>query len=320
FHETILISYAEQYTPCTIYDMGMESFKYKKTAEKAPQKINQQESIDHRAYMQMEAIETDDFSCEFLRVRHTKETAEKYADELERFVANSEVLISELAVLEDREGMKDIEFFYRRISEMAEQAKVLMVVPDPEKDITHALLNRIADIAPASAAVASGLYVANKLSNLSAERDIRACRAEHNKKVKSKTSDSKLVSRREFLKMAAATTVAVAGGMSGAAGLLNEMHQQPERGGALEKMLLTSLDYRDACIAKEVLNRSKTSHKVSVIYGAGHYAGVRKYLENPKLLEERLQVYEKSYGILTPAQVAEYDYREKDGSETKGSV
>lgn len=65
---------------------------------------------------------------------------------------------------------------------MAEQAKVLMVVPDPEKDITHALLNRIADIAPASAAVASGLYVANKLSNLSAERDIRACRAEHNKK------------------------------------------------------------------------------------------------------------------------------------------
>ena len=297
----------------------MEGFKYKKAVEEAPQKVNQQESTDHRAYMQMKTIETNGFACEFLKVRHTKETAEKYKKEIEKFITNSEVLVSELAVLEDNEKMSDIEFFYRRITEMAEQAKVLMVVPDPEKDITHALLNRIIDIVPASAAATSGLYIINKLKNLLEERDMRAYRAECLPSER-QAVDPKLVSRREFLKMAAATTVAVAGGMSGAASVLNEIHFQPEKDGALEKMLTTSLDYRDACIAKEVLNRSKTSHKVSVIYGAGHYSGVRKYLENPKLLEERLQVYEKSYGILTPARTDEYDFREKEDSVVKDSV
>lgn len=299
--------------------MGMEGFKIKNAAEKPPLQENLQEGIDNRAYMQAETIETDGLVCEFLKVRHTKETAEKYVNELEDFVANSEVLISELAVLENNEKMSGIESFYRKITEMAEQAKILMVVPDPEKNISDALLDRFADIAPAGAAVASGLYFANKLHNLSEERDIRTYRAELHKSGP-KTSDAKLISRREFLKMATAATVAVAGGMSGAAGLLNEMHHQPEKGGVLERVLLDSLDYRDACIAKEVLNRSKTGQKVSVIYGAGHYSGVKKFLENPKLLEERLQVYEKTYGKFTPAQTVEYDFREKDLTNHRNNV
>jgi hypothetical protein len=47
------------------------------------------------AYIRLEKIEYRDFTCEFLRVRHMRDTMDKYRKEIKDFIADSNVLVSE---------------------------------------------------------------------------------------------------------------------------------------------------------------------------------------------------------------------------------
>lgn len=264
-----------------------------------PTKTTEKNEIPY-AYMRKETIVAKDFACDFLRVQHTRETIEQYAKELEDFIAQSDVLVTEVAVPEEKEDASSIEYFYHQIYLMAERSRVLMTVPDPEKNVAQAAVNRFSDLVPAGLATTAVVYLAKKLKEISEQKWAASIN----------TGDGPArYPRREFFKMGGAAAVAGMGGLTFFAGAMKELGIEPEKGGVLEQFLVNSIDYRDACIAKEIMQRGKESKKVSVIYGAKHYHGVKKYLEDPELLGRNLKKYEAIYGVWNPAQTEEFDFR-----------
>lgn len=264
-----------------------------------PTKAVERSEVPH-AYICKETIETSDFSCNFLKVRHTRETIEQYRRELEEFIAHSSVLVTEIAEPREKENPSSIEYFYRQIYLMAERSHVLMTVPDPEKKIVQAAVNRFSDLVPGGLSITAVSYLTQKLKEVTEQKLIPSTYS---------NDEPTRYSRREFLKMGAASVVAGMGGLSFLAGFMKESGIEPEKGGILERFLMSSIDYRDACIASEITRRGRGSREVSVIYGAAHFRGVKKYLENPELLNSNLQKYESVYGIWNPAQTEEFDFR-----------
>ena len=264
-----------------------------------------------RTIAKLEHFEFRDVTCQFLRVSHTKETADEYAEELRNFIAQAEILITELVVLDDSEYAGEMECFYRKITELAAQEKKLMVIPDPEKNIAQVLVNRSLDLAPLATTALSVPYVAYKLKQiLDAQSDRAVINGENSEEDERVKIEAKMLTRRNFLKFTGAATIAAVASTSSAASLLLELKVDIEPDGVLEHMLVHSLNYRDACIAKEILERSMEYKNISVIYGADHYKGVKKFLQDPEQLAEKLKLYEMTYGIVVPPHTEAYDFRE----------
>jgi hypothetical protein len=259
------------------------------------------------AFAKLESIPLDDEGrvLQFLRVSHTPETLETFGEAIESHVRDADVLISELAVFEDKEDAPDIEVFYKRVTDLAKQYQKEMIVADPERDMSDAIVNRSLSIAPTLAALGTSAYVGKKLHDISGELSMRKLRKKHNLEGGKKEP---LMSRRDFLKGMGAVAVAAAGGLHGMAGLLEEMGISKEKGELLETFLLDSLDYRNALIAKEVIKQSQTHNKVSIIYGAAHIHGIEKFLNDHELLDKKIALYEKTYGLVNDSEPQHYNF------------
>lgn len=260
-------------------------------------------------YAKREVLEMENGSkIDFLKVRHTEKTLKEFKAEITQHIANADVLLSELAVFENDENQDDIHIFYKKITQLAKENHKKMVVADPEKIFSTALANRAVSIVPALASMGSGVYLGKKLMDIASELEMRQMRKKYDLPEVSKNKDDKLISRREFLKGVLATGVMMAGGLHGIAGMLEEMRISEEKGKLLETFLLDSLDYRNALITKELINLSEKNKKVAVIYGAAHISGIKKFLNNPDLLEEKLKVYRNTYGLFNDEQTDVYDF------------
>lgn len=245
-------------------------------------------------------IEGEHFTCDFVGVYHNRHTIEKSGELLKQIIADSEVLVTELAVFDQDSGGDGITYFYSHITELAKEAKIKMIVPDPEKDIIDALTNRFADLLNVSAAVGSTSYAFVKIDQIAA--------AKNRSSVRSKRRENETLSRRNFLKASVAVAVAIPTLLNSAGSLLTESGVSLEDSPILEDFLLESIDYRNVCIAKAILEVSKIHPKITVVYGANHYEGVKHYLHDEQLLAERLSIYEKTFGIWSPDKVEEFDF------------
>ncbi|MCA9359993.1 twin-arginine translocation signal domain-containing protein [Candidatus Kaiserbacteria bacterium] len=254
-----------------------------------------------RGYARSERITINDSSdLELLKVKHTSETLESYRNEIEVFVSEASVLVSEMVVLPEDidENSQEIERFYSEITKMAMESGIPVHVADPERRFSQALINRCVSIAPGIAAVGSGGYLARKLYSI----------AENLHNTKNNKKDEPVMSRRSFLKMGAAAGVTALGGAHMLASLLEEMRISKEKGDLLESVLLDSLDYRNALVAKKIIELSASYQKVSSVYGGAHAPGIRKYLSDPEMLEEKLLTYSKTFGLFNDEEPIEYDF------------
>lgn len=262
-------------------------------------------------YAKKEILKTSDGKeIEFLGVRHTPETLAQFRDEIEEYIKNSDVLLSELFVAGDEQSEDDIKVFYKAITQMAQKSKKEMVIADPEKEFSDAVVNRAVSIMPMLASFGAGIYLGKKLMDLTHELEMRRMYKKYYPEENFTKNDEQLISRRSFLKGALATGIMATGGLSAIAGLLEEMKISKEKGELLENFLLDSLDYRNALISREIIELSKNDKKVSVIYGAAHLPGVTKFLEDPELLDRKIKVYQNTYGIFNKATTDVYDFRD----------
>jgi hypothetical protein len=268
---------------------------------------------EQTCYAKLKTIEMHNGSkVEFLGVSHTKNTLKEFENEIREFVKDSEILVSEMANFElNEKQFFEIEDFYKAITQIAKEEKKKMIVPDPEKKFSDALVNTAISIAPCLVSFGSGAYLERKLYRMMAELNMRRfrkkCNDEYN--VQDVISEKKkLMSRRDFLKTMAAAGIVAAGGMSTVAGVFEQMGVQKEKGKLLEKFLLDSLDYRDALVAREILKLSEENKKISVIYGAKHFPGIKELLGDRNLLAEKLSRYEKTYGIINDENPEVYDF------------
>ena len=174
-----------------------------------------------------------------------------------------------------------------------------MIVPDPEKDIADALLNRSVDVLALGTAVGSTGYAFLLLNQLAALKKRNSARLKMN---------AVEISRRNFLKLGAATAVAIPSMLNATASLLNEAGTPLDQNLLLEDFLLSSIDYRNVCIAKAIFEVAKADSKITVLYGANHYEGVRHYLYDEVLLDERLGIYQKTFGMWSPDKAEEFDF------------
>lgn len=279
----------------------MEGFK-KPTPEKQGVDIEEKE---HKAYAELESIPLPEGGMlEFLKVRHTPETLEKFGDTIEEHVKSAEVLISEMEISENQDASMDIEIFYKKVTELARQYKKEMVVADPEKNLQDAIKDIAIVLAPGLAAAGSGVYLAKKISELMAKLEDNKIR----KEINAQKNSTPLISRRGFLKGLGALSVMTAGGMNFTASFLEEFGVGKEKGEILEKFLLSALDYRNALITQEILKQAQEHEKISMIYGAAHVSGIKKFLADRKLLAEKIEIYEKTYGVINHSETAIYDF------------
>ncbi|MDP1884427.1 MAG: twin-arginine translocation signal domain-containing protein [Candidatus Moranbacteria bacterium] len=259
-----------------------------------------------KSFLRKESIcLNNDRSVDFLNVRHTKESLDEFGSEIRNYIENADVLVSELAVFEEKENQSDIKTFYKAITQIARENGKKMIVADPEKKISDAAVNRLMDIFPILASFGSATYITAKLNKMAHEMQMRRFR---NELGYGSSSDKNLFSRRDFLKGIAATGILIAGGLHGISGAAREASIQTDKDGILENFLLVSLDYRDALVAKEILNLLEDHRKISVIYGAAHFQGIKKFLKDPELLKEKMEVYEKTYGLVNTDKADVYDF------------
>lgn len=273
----------------------------------------QTENVDKRfgikCYAKRELIDIGSGkTVDFLGVRHTKETLDKFGTEIGEHIENSDVLLSELAVFEDGDAQSDMEFFYKAVTKLAKDNGKKIVVADPEKKILDAIVNRALSIAPALASLGSGAYLLRKLFEVGSKLEERMSRKRHGCSYGDVQKDEKIFSRREFLKLAAAAGIMSVGGMNATAGAFEEIGISKGKGELLEAFLLDSLDYRNALITKEILHLSEEYGRISVIYGATHAYGIKKFLGDRELLERKLKLYESTYGIANDDEVRVYDF------------
>ena len=68
-------------------------------------------------------IETESFQCDFVGVYHNRRTIEKSGELLREIIAQTEILITELAVFSDASQDDGIEYFYRALQILRERQK-----------------------------------------------------------------------------------------------------------------------------------------------------------------------------------------------------
>lgn len=274
---------------------------------------NPNEESSERGYLKTERFFIGDVECEFLKVHHTRETLNAHYDEIKESISDADVLISEMASLEDNHDAPEILHFYRGITKIAEELKKILVVPDPEKNIVDALINRFVDGSVALSNFGTLTYATAKFKSAtdinSLKNLVRSIREDKPSRFTEKKAKS---TRRDFLKFGAAAAVSVPLTLNTSANIGHELGNLPEEDSLLEDFLHTSIDYRDVCIAKEILAKSESFQKIKIIYGAAHFEGVKRYLDDPELLEERAAIYEQTFGRWSPNQVDEFDFRQEE--------
>ena len=248
----------------------------------------------------------------FLKVRHTKETIEQFSKQIDFLIKKANVVLAERVILTDKirnEG----DVFYKEITEIAKKYNKKVIEVDPERDYGDAIAGIAATLAPILTAIVADGYLIKKIMDKVSERELAKLLKE-NKSVdiqqstKPMTSESpKKISRRKFLKYSAVGGVATVSTLASLADFL-EVITGNKKGNFLEKFLLDAIDYRNAVIAREIISLSKKYNKLLVVYGARHWYGVKKFLEDRKSLAEKLQIYQKTFGIINPANKRVYDF------------
>lgn len=243
------------------------------------------EQLPHPGIAIDEQIVFNDAACRFVGVFHRPDTFLDNQEHFEEIISKADVLISELYPQKNETVTNsDMVEFYTQIAALAKKQDVPMVVPDPEKDFSDAVVNRGVDLAGAIAGIGSAGYLA-----------VRSLDA----KPKS--------TRRDFLRGAAATTVGALAGTNALAAAYREA------GGSLKDSMLndyyqSSLDYRDTCIAQAIQHFSNIYNNIVVIYGAAHFDAVRQYLQDPELLEKKSSSYAHTFGVWSPAKTEVFDW------------
>ncbi len=232
---------------------------------------------------------------QFMGVQHHPETLRKFGEEIEGFIREADVLITELGMPEKEEDMSAMEEFYRKIFEIAKKYNVEMRVPDPEKTMSDAAGDRVVDGMPvAIASIAFGYSFLKTVKMLNDERMKRQYPG-----WKEQYGKGRGMTRRNFLKVLGGGVLAAAGTMNAVGGALLENGKTVDREGTLRKFIHSSIDYRNACIAREILRAAKKTRDVRVIYGEKHYSGVREHIEHPEDIESAIALYEKTYGRIS---------------------
>ncbi len=258
-------------------------------------------------YVALENIPINENSnLSLLNVRHTRRTIEEFGPAIKVYIENAEILISELYVSEEdteESDLSEMQAFYSYVTKVADENKTHVIVADPEKNLSQAIANTAVSIAPGLAALGSGAYLADRISAISYELETNRWK----NKQSAASKESLEMTRRNFFKAGAAATVVAVGGLNFTAGALEEMGISEDKGELLETFLLSSLDYRNALVAKQIIELGKQHKEVRAIYGAAHAPGLRKFLENPDLLEQKLKLYESTFGLFNESEPKEYN-------------
>ncbi len=246
-------------------------------------------------------INVGDTSCRFIGVRHTPEVFEINQAYFEKVIVSAEVLVAELAVFEEQ-PTSDIGAFYKEITDMAATYKTPLVIPDPEKNLIDALINRSVDLTGMITAVGSAGYLAYVLRQASSPDDFKARIRRRRDKQTFTTS------RRAVLGGLLASAVAVPAVANVTASMAHEMGDRLEND-LLDQYFLSSLDYRDVCIARTIVELAEKHSHITVIYGGGHTLGVNHYLEDTELLATKAAYYDQTFGLWSPASTEAYDWQ-----------
>jgi hypothetical protein len=248
-----------------------------------------------------ENIKFGNSSCRFLGVQHRPETYEINENFFEESILGADVLVTELNPYNKKGGLNDsMVAFYKHITDVAKEGNIPIIIPDPEKDSVDALINRGVDLA--------GFVGTAGLAGYAIQQFNRGLQSNNREKRRQDSQEKLKMSRRNFLKGSVAATSASVLGANALASAYKEIGGMSEGDGVVDEIFQSSLDYRDVCIAKSIYDISDSYNNILVVYGAGHFPGVRKYLLNPELLEKKSNLYAHTFGLWSPDNPEEFGF------------
>ncbi len=275
------------------------------------QSVQSRQERSKKSFRQ-EKFEHGNLEIDMIGVTHIAETIPLYRKEMEEKVKASDFTILETAnefdspeLARGRAALTDKDdFFFLEVERMIRKHQKSLVIADPAYDYGDSpkkYQDRLFELDAEVAGLAklAGLGAAVTGGGIAVERVISKTGALISKKLGDEDVDPSL-SRRDFLRLSAASAVA-AGGYS----VLTDNHEHASgyRYQGNRATLYNLTDYRDAVVAEGINKLSQSfskKMKAALVFGAAHIDGIKYYLDNPVVRMAKLKIYKPYQEISHP--------------------